>query len=1163
MYLVSIRYSVNTSGKQFKKMLLMMKFLAALLLIAHLHVSAKTWSQQVTLNEKNAKIEKIFNGIKTQTGYVFFYDQDLIQQASRVTINVRNVPLKSVLDLCFQNQPLTYALVGSTVVVKGRQNTAALTVLNNIPAAIDVTGVVTNEDGEPLVGASVVLKGTKLGTVTDNNGFFLLSQVNEGATLIISFSGYASQEVTIIAGKNISIRLKQAADVLTETVIIGYGKVKAKDLTGSVSSLSRKDIEDAPMGSTIQSLLQGKASGVNVQIQSASPTSPISVTVRGVSTLSSSGTQPLWVIDGVPDYSANTSGDIDNALFNLNISDIESIDILKDASATAIYGSRGANGVVIVTTRRGSKRMAPTVEANLKYGVQTLNSNDIRTFNATEYKQFAEILGRQSIDRVGRFGASERLFFDEQKFLKLNTSQWTPEMLELLPTAFYNGNTNWWDELTQNAKTNQVNLSIRGGNEVTNYFFSFGRTSADGVVKGGYSTLYSGRMNFETQIGKVLNAGVLFSASTRDASNKDDIMRSLPRFRPDVPAYNPDGSINIVPTNTTIESPLITMQNRNLGKGKSLNATLFLEAELLKDLKLRTSGSVSLSSSSNDLFNKKGTQGYNSAYNWRRLSNYENSTGVWENTLNYLKQLGKHNISALVGQSIEHYNGKSMLAVGEGFPDEDVLININSAATTSGSSSEFGNALVSAFARTNYKYMDKYLATVTFRADGSSKFGPNKRWGYFPSGAVAWVISEENFMDNLRVNIPYLKLRASAGKSGTQNLGNYDWMTTYDAAPYDGQPGIRPGSLGNPSLMWETAFSTDLGLDFALLNQRLRGGLGYYSKKVDNLIYLGSVPTSSSFQTINQNVGSITNKGWEFQLEGDLVRNKNTVLKLGFNIATNAGKVNKLDGIQKELVMPFYYEWVKLQEGGKLGDWYGYKSAGRHFATAEEIYILKGKNVNYRTANEGPGDPYIIDQNGDGKITSADRVVLGNFNPKFYGGFNAGFTYKNLNVSSVFTYSYGAQRLWNYPYSAVTTGAQILNGYSYLLNSWNFSENPSSTLPRMGLTATYNALSDFFIYDASFIRLNALNLSYRFPEKWFAKNFLSRAAATFQAANLLTITKYPGFDPQGNFGSTNMALNYTVGARTSQELIGVGSGVDYGVYPSSKTYTFGLTFTFK
>ncbi|MGV3529772.1 MAG: TonB-dependent receptor [Flavisolibacter sp.] len=1140
-----------------------MKFTAAFILFASLHVSAKTWSQQVTLAEKNAKIEKIFSAIKVQTGYVFFYDQSLIGKASRVSINVRNASLKEALDLSFQNQPLTYSIVGKTIVVKSKPPVVAEEEQMEVPQGIDVTGVVTNESGEPLVGASVVVKGSKLGTVTDRDGRFLLKQVDEGATLVISFLGYATQEVRVVAGKTHSIQLKQAADVLNETVVIGYGKVRAKDLTGAVSSLSRKDIEDAPMGSSIQSLLQGKASGVNVLIQSASPTSPISVTVRGVSTLSSSGTQPLWVIDGVPDYSINTSGDIDNALFNLNISDIESIDILKDASATAIYGSRGANGVVIVTTRRGSKRMAPTVELNMKYGVQTLNSNKLKTFNAEEYRHFAETLGRQYIDVLGRFNYTERMFFDEQKFLQLNTSQWTPDMLELLPNAFYDGNTNWWDELTQNAKTDQVNLSIRGGNEVTNYFFSFGRTDMDGVVKGGYNTLYSGRMNFETQIGKVLNAGVLFSASKRDANNKDDIMRSLPRFRPDMPAYNDDGSINIVPGNTTIENPLLTLQNRNLGNGKSLNGTLFLELDVTKDLKLKTSGNVSYSNSTSDFFNKKGTQGYNSAYNWRRLSNYENSTTVWENTLNYVKPFGNHHVSAVLGQSYEHYNRKSMLAVGEGFPDEDVLININSAATTSGSSSEFSNSLVSVFARANYKFLERYLATFTVRADGSSKFGPNNRWGYFPSGALAWVISEENFMSGLRETIPYLKLRASAGKSGTQNLGNYDWMTTYDAAPYNGEPGIRPSSLGNPSLMWETAVSTDLGIDFALLNQRLRGGIGYYSKNVDNLIYLGSVPTSSSFQTINQNVGSITNKGWEFQLEGDVIRNQGTILKLGFNIATNQGKVNKLDGIQKELVMPYYYEWVKLQEGGKLGDWYGYQSAGRHFATAEEIYILKGKNSTYRTANEGPGDPYIIDQNGDGKITKLDKVVLGNFNPKFYGGFNMGFTYKDLNVSTVFSYSYGAERLWNYPYSAVTAGAQILNGYNYLMDSWNFTQDPSATLPRMGLTATYNGLSNFFIYDASFIRLNALNVSYRIPVDKLAQKFISRAAVNFQAANLFTITKYPGFDPQGNFGSTNMALNYTVGARTSQELIGVGSGVDYGVYPSSKTYTVGLTFTFK
>jgi hypothetical protein len=293
------------------------------------------------------------------------------------------------------------------------------------------------------------------------------------------------------------------------------------------------------------------------------------------------------------------------------------------------------------------------------------------------------------------------------------------------------------------------------------------------------------------------------------------------------------------------------------------------------------------------------------------------------------------------------------------------------------------------------------------------------------------------------------------------------------------------------------------------------------------------------------------------------------ILELGFNIATNKSVVNKLDGIQKEIVMPYYYEWVKLVEGGQLGDWYGYQTAGRLFATNEEIYALKqinpktGAQLNYRTSREVAGDPYVLDTNGDGVITKADRVVLGNFNPKFYGGFNINFTYGNLYASAVFTYSYGAKRLWNYTYSAIGSGLGTYNAYNNMMKSWNFEQDPINSLPRIGLTGTFNSLSDMVIYDASFIRLNALNINYRLPKRFFDNKFINGIDLTFQASNLFTITKYPGFDPQGNFGSTDMAASYVVGTRSSQELIGIGSGVDYSRYPSSTTYSFGIKLSFK
>jgi TonB-linked SusC/RagA family outer membrane protein len=1141
-------------------------------------------AQSITLNLKDAPLKEVLKAVEKQTDYTFVYNNNLVNANKTVTVNISKADIKTTMTAVLKNTGYEYKIVEKQIVISpsnlfDEKNIEAVTSKNAPTGAVqqeivEVKGkILSSKDSQPIIGAYVMIDDTKKGTSTDLDGNYTIKVPRGTKRLVISCLGYQKKEIEFNSA-NLSalkiILIDEATQYLNEIVVQGYGATTIKDATGSVSRLTTKEIETVPMGSSVQSMLQGRAAGVNVMIQSASPTSPVSVTIRGVSTLSSSGTQPLWVIDGVPDYSSNTSGDITNTLFNLNLSDIESIDILKDASATAIYGSRAANGVVMITTKRGVKGQAPTVDVNIKSGFQKVNSNNLKTLNVDQYKYFTETLIRQRVNVDGSIGYNEKFYIDETEFLKIKTSQWTPDMLKFRSDAYMSGNTDWWEEMTQTAMTNQVDLSVRGGTETTNYYLSFGYTDITGVVKGGKSNLYNGRMNFETLVGKSVKIGLTLYGSTRVANNKDALLKSIPRFRPDFDAFNPDGSINIIPQNTTIENPYITYYNRNDGVGKVLNGTAFFELKLLQGLKFRSAGTINYSNSTSDIFNKKGTQGYASSYNSRSLSNFENSTQVWDNTINYAAVMGKHDIVAVVGQSIETFNAKSQTATGSGFPDEDVLTNINSASTVGASSDAYGSALASFFARANYKYQNRYLVTATFRADGSSKFGPNNRWGYFPSGAVAWIISEEGFMKDFSDKIPYLKLRASLGKSGSQNLGYYDWMTTLSAAPYTEQPGIKPFNLGNPDLQWESSTLLDVGLDFGLLKERIRGTIGYYSKQVDNLIYTGSVPTNSSFQTINQNVGSITNSGWEFEIRGDLIKKRNMTLELGFNIATNSSIVNKLDGVQKSIVMPYYYEWVKLVEGGKLGDWYGYQSAGRYFATNEEIYALKktnpttGAQLNYRTAREVAGDPYIIDQNGDGVITSAaDRVVLGNFNPKFYGGFNVAFTYGNLYASAVFTYSYGAKRMWNQTYSAVTAGSSTYNAYNNLLESWNFNQNPEAILPRIGLSATYNGLSDFFIHDASFIRLNALNVNYRLPKSWFNNKFLSNVDLTFQVSNLFTITKYPGFDPQGNFGSTDMAKSYVVGTRTSQELIGIGSGVDYSAYPSSTTFNMGVKLTFK
>lgn len=1134
------------------------RFILLMFMTFCIHTYGIGQNKKMDVDFHNASIDYVIKYLESATDYTFVYN-DSDKEGVKVTVSLKNADIITILDAVFKNTPLDYQIKEERIVVLRRKNTTQKVEQDK---QLTVKGrIITEKEKEPIIGATIVLEGTTLGVATDAEGNFSLSVPREAKKLIISSIGYAKHQLVLspdVFEKMNVIQLKDSVSFVDEVIIVGYGTTKVKDATGAVSRLGEKDIAMSPAGASIQSMLQGRAPGVNVMIQSASPTSPVNVIIRGVSTLTGN-TQPLWVIDGVPDYSQTSTGDVTNALFNLNLSDVESIDILKDVSATAIYGSRGANGVIIVTTKRGKQGMQPTVDFSLRSGIQTINSNKLNALNAAEYKRFVETVGRQSIEIAG-FDYNTRFFFDETRFNQLNTSQWDGSMLHLRSDAFMDGDTDWWDEMTQTAMTTQSDVSVRGGTSNTNYFISFGYNDQKGVVKGGRSKLFTGRLNLETLIGKQFKLGVNLSGSSRKTNNKDNLIDNIIRFRPDFPAYNQDGSINLVTTSTIIENPHLTLANRNEGRGLTFSASAFLEWTVLEGLIFKSTGTVNYTNSKTDVFSKKGTRGYSTAYNTRGLNNSEYNTYVWDNTLTWMKDFGKHNLVALVGQSIEKYKSSLLSGGAEDFPDEEVLINLGSGADSWADSDEAGNSLVSVMARLNYKYNNRYLATFTFRTDGSSKFGADKRWGYFPSGALAWVISEEEFMAPLKTYIPYLKLRASIGKIGSQNLGNYDYISLMGSATYDGQPGTKPVSLGNPVLQWEETTSVDVGLDFGLLNERLRGTIGYYNKQVNNLIYNGSVPANSSYTTVNQNVGTIANTGWEIDLRGDVIRTENMNFEIGFNIATNSGKVKKLDGVVKELKMPYYYEYVRLVEGGHIGDWYGYKYAGRLFRTQEEIIALRptsatGVQENYSGGYDSPGDAYFVDQDGDGKITSKDKVKLGNFSPKFFGGFNLSFGWKNLYATAVFTYSYGAKRMWYYQYEK-TSGVGTYNVYNSIFDSYNF-KGGDALFPRLAYAGTVaNALSDLYIHDASFLRMNSFNLNYRLPRNWFTGTFVHNVELSFSASNLFTITKYPGFDPQGNFGSNPTSAS-------ANDVITVAQGVDYSTYPSARTFNVGIKFTFK
>lgn len=1105
----------------------------------------------ISISKKSISVKEALELVKKQSGVFLMYREEAIK-GLEVDLDLNGVSLTEALDKLCAEAGLRYEISNGHVLILSK---AAEQVEAN-KDDITITGVVMDEKGEPIPGASVLLKGTKNGMITDLDGRFSISYSStvKNPQLLISFVGMASQTVNIKGRTDVKIRLASEVSDLDEVVVIGYGTAKAKDLTGSVSRISQKDIEMAPMTSSISGMLQGKAAGVNVMISSASPTSPVSVVIRGQSSLSGDG-QPLWIIDGVPQYSSGISGDVSNTLYNLNLNDVQSIDILKDASATAIYGSRAANGVVIVTTKTGTEGMKPTIEFSSRVGWQVLNSNDFKTLNAEQYKAYSKQANLLEAFRQGTLTYFNKRYMDADKFNQLNTSQWDMSDIDdmWLPNAYYNGTDNYWDLMTQNALTQDYNLSLRGGTATNSYFASVNYKDQDGIVKGSNSRYIGARFNFESQVSDKVKFGLNMDASSRQANDKDGMISKIIDMRPDYPAYNEDGTINTIDFYT--KNPLVELLDKSYSESRNLNASTYLEYDIFPFLKFRSTLNATYSNVKSESFNRRYYDDDTNSSTHRDTQNY---VIVWDNLLTFYKTFGKHDVQALLGHSVEKQSTDYMEAAGSDFPDDDVLTNLGSAATRDKiDSDKYGSALVSAFARLQYKYNNRYLLTATFRADGSSRFGKDNRWGYFPSGALGWIITEEDFMQSLKPYVSYLKLRVSYGLTGSQNLGYYDYSSYIGSNSYNGNPGTYPSSLGNNALQWESQSQTDIGLDYGFWDDRIRGTIGWYRKYVDNLITSRPVPTSSAFTSTQQNVGAISNTGVEFDITVDIIKNRDLTWEVNFNAAHNRGILEKLNGVTTYLGGGTY-ENYKLEEGGKLGTFYGYVDAGRFYENNEEVWALKpidmatGKPANYYRASsftEGAGDIYIVDLNGDGKITAdGDRTYLGDSNPDMFGGFGTTLYWKGLMANLTFTYSLGGKRYW-VEEASTFGGTNVYNAPNIILDSWTMkgesAKYPVVTHYGVGQNSVF---TNRWLHDASYLRLSALNISYRLPQKWFENTLIKGIEATFQATNLFTVTKYPGMDPQGNFSASgNMAL--------------YGLGADYSTYPAARTFNFGLKFT--
>ena len=1005
-----------------------------------------------------------------------------------------------------------------------------------------ISGTVTDAQGASLSGVSITVKGSNNGVTSGNNGEFTINAPS-AATLVFAHVGYKQQEVPVAGKTSLSITLEAGANELSQVVVIGYGTVRKSDLTGSVVSVKAEDLKAVPVTSFDQAL-QGRAAGVQVTQLSGKPGAETSIRIRGTTSINA-GNEPLYVIDGMlvnsdaGDMSVGvTLGPRIGALSAINPNDIESIEILKDASATAIYGSRGANGVVIITTKRG-KAGQGTVTFDNYYSQQQI-SNQVKVLNAAQYANFVNDA-------------------------KINAGQ-TPVYVN--PKNLGEG-TDWQGALLRTAPMANYQISFSGGDDKTKYAISGGYFDQDGIIINSNFKRYSFRANLDRELSKRLTVGnsITYARTTSNGvlTNAGTIVPGVVTaallFNPILPIYdstvkggytfeNDRGTILGNPVADAKEYNSVTKSSRFIGN-------VYARYKIGNSLEFRTSFGV-------DAFTDNAASFAPNFIKRTQASNGEASIGkvdgvTWlnENTLTFNKSWReKHRINAVAGFTMQQFNNESLFAYAFGFPDgrtgyHNIAVAENPQTPVN---SESQWSLLSYIGRVNYTLSDRYLFTLTGRIDGSSKFSAGNKYGYFPSGAFAWRVSQEEFMRNL-TSVSDLKLRISYGVIGNQAIppyqslaliGPYSQGVFNSSAGSEVYNGMEPLSYVNKNLKWESTKQFDAGFDLGLFKQRITLTADYYSKLTYNLLLSTPIPTTSGFGTTLLNVGNVQNKGVDIDL-----RTINTTGALrwntSFNFSLNRNKVTNLNTETDILLL----NASLLRKGQPIGTFYGYIFDGI-FQSDEEAAksaVLVGQEAS--SANPASvakaGDRKYRDINNDGKIDANDRTILGSAQPKFTFGFNNTLSYKNFDLSFFFQGSQG-NKLANFnSFNLLNFTGQNNVSAEAGLNRWT-PENPGNKYPRALSSGSLDVgiFSSAIVEDASYLRLRNVTLSYSLPAKLLQRAKIQSVRVYISGSNLWTLTKYSGYDPEAN----------TYGQSTT--LI----GIDNGGYPQSKIYQAGVTLGF-
>ncbi len=1156
-----------------KKILMVLKLTTCILFIALLQVSAAGYGQ-VSLNESNVPLEKVLKLINKQTGYHFFYDSEDLDKKV-VSVNVKNVTVETALKTCLDNLPLTYKIVGRNIVLKQLEQSVPMSpAVSNVATQVTVGGKVTDETGGPMSGVGIMNKRSKKVAVTDKDGSYAIA-AERADVLVFSYIGYKTTDVTVGNSTVYNVKLEPVTSGLEQVVVVGYGTVKRKDLTGSVASVSVDEIKDIPFMSVDQAL-SGKAAGVQVVQGDGSPGGVASIRVRGGTSIMG-GNDPLYIIDGVQitpqnryistpgelvDPVARASSDSSpalagafarglNSLAGLNINDIETIDILKDASGTAIYGSKAANGVVIITTKKGRRDQKPVVELNNYTGF----SNPIKAelLNADEYRTIMKEAAQNLLNEQAALG--------EPLSARASSIVNTPDFLGA-------DNTDWLDLVLRTGLTQNTDLSVRGGGKASRYYTSLSYSKQSGVIEGTDFSRLSGKVNFDNEVTSkfkvITNINYGFTTNNITNGAYSQALYAPPTRSP----YNADGSLTNLSAGAIgsdaylgLQNPLLLLKGINRGKNAMFLGSLTLEYDILKNLKFRSQSSVNYNNyqqrnftPSSTLVASGSTNAVDSKGGVGSLGQSENVSYLYENTLNYNTQFAEHRLDFVAGTSWQLSKSSSFQASGQTFPDDVVLNHLGSAAVTLPNVSSFGqNSLLSFYARGNYAYQDKYLLTVTARSDASSKFSNTNRIGYFPSAGVAWRLSEENFMKDISW-IDDIKLRASAGYTGTQNIGDYLYRTLYTPATYNGANAVIPSQLGNNAIKWESTLQKDAGIDLSLFDSRLSASIGLYEKKSSGLLFTLPLAPSSSFSNLTANLADIRNRGLEIGLQGEILRAKSFTWRSDLNVSFNRSLVTGLNmdyadpkhgSVNSNNGQSYIMSNTVLRTGMAVGQFVGAQYAGI-IQNTEQLEAYKAQQPFYMFFN-----PYLnigdaMYQIGSGPLEGfVDTYrLIGSAAPKFYGGWTNTLIFSNFSLVSLLNYSYGGQILYladirdNFIYDMANKGRVVLGRWT--------PENTNTDRPRLVYGQNSIGTTSSSIYSSSYIKLKSLTLNYQLPQTLLQRLKVANLSVYVSGTNLFTISKYPGQDPEVSNDPYSLVDGYT----------------DSNAYPTIRQYVLGARLSF-